>query len=103
MKKFCYLAGGIKCFDLHFRPICVSAMNGGQCVTELVVGWDSSVDRAHLDHETSCIIIPDDSSPVQADGVLVSWNVFARQPGTVALDVRSVAVLFYVITPHRNA
>lgn len=68
----------------------------GMLLTELMTGWDASVDRAHLDHETNCIIIADDSSPVQTDGLLVSWNVFARQPGTVALDVCTCTLLFYI-------
>ena len=63
------------------------------CVcSEFTVGADASVDRQHLDTETNCIVVPD-SSPVRADGLLVSWNVFARQPGTVALDVSLSCVL----------
>ena len=58
-------------------------------VVEFVAGWDASVDRAHLDNETNCIIIASDCSPILADGQLVAWNVFAKQPGTVALDVRA--------------
>jgi len=55
-------------------------------VSEFTTGDDASKDRAHLDTETNCIIIPE-SSPIQADGLLMSWNIYARQPGTVALDV----------------
>ena len=62
-------------------------------VSEITVGWDASVDRAHLDAEINCIIVAGDCSPVPADGLLMSWNVFARQPGTVALDVRPFSVL----------
>ena len=58
------------------------------CTSELKTGADASKDRAHLDTMTNCIIVPD-VGPVLADGLLVSWNVFARQPGVVALDVRT--------------
>ena len=54
---------------------------------EFSTGADACVDRAHLDADINCVIIPD-SNPVQADGLLMSWNIYARQPGTVALDVR---------------
>ena len=66
------------------------------CVSELMTGWDASVDRAHLDSETNCIIIAGDSCSIPADGLLMSWNVFARQTGTVALDVRSSWLLCHM-------
>ena len=54
--------------------------------SEFTTGADASRDRANLDTDTNCIIIPD-MAPILADGLLVSWNIFAKQAGTVALDV----------------
>jgi len=63
-----------------------------------MTGADASIDRALLDTQTNCIIIPE-SSPIQADGLLVSWHMFARQPGVVALDVSSAVTGIATVRP----
>lgn len=56
-------------------------------VVAFYLGNDSSPVGKFVDDEKNVMIIPNPSSPIQADGSLVEWKIYAVKPGHINLDV----------------
>lgn len=59
------------------------------------LGNDSSPVGKFVDDEKDVMIIPNPNSPIQTDGNLVEWKIYAVKPGHINLNVsKSVKALF---------